>query len=87
MLSASDPEQAGAHRPDVDGLRAIAVVSVIIGHIDAQVLPSGYLGVDVFFVLSGFVITASLMRLDRAWLQRRISTEEAHLHRMFTTPQ
>lgn len=64
MLGASAPASAGAHRPDIDGLRAIAVVSVIISHIDARLLPSGYLGVDVFFVLSGFVITASLMRYE-----------------------
>ena len=48
------------YRPEIDGLRAIAVVAVIINHINKAALPSGYLGVDIFFVISGFVITASL---------------------------
>src|SRR5580692_6157554 len=49
-----------SYRPDVDGLRALAVIAVIINHFDKVLLPSGYLGVDVFFVISGFVITSSL---------------------------
>lgn len=48
------------YRPEIDGLRAFAVVAVIINHFNADVLPSGYLGVDVFFVISGYVITSSL---------------------------
>ena len=48
------------YRPDVDGLRAVAVVAVILNHLDHRLLPGGYLGVDIFFVISGFVITASL---------------------------
>ncbi len=51
-----------SYRPDVDGLRALAVVAVIINHFEAGLLPGGYLGVDIFFVISGFVITASLSR-------------------------
>ena len=48
------------YRPEVDGLRAIAVASVIINHFDKTLLPNGHLGVDIFFVISGFVITQSL---------------------------
>ena len=48
------------YRPDIDGLRAFAVVSVIINHFNKDILPSGYLGVDIFFVISGYVITSSL---------------------------
>ena len=48
------------YRPDIDGLRALAVVAVILNHIDHRLLPGGYLGVDIFFVISGFVITTSL---------------------------
>ncbi|MEB3322670.1 MAG: acyltransferase family protein [Synechococcaceae cyanobacterium] len=48
------------YRPEIDGLRALAVMAVILNHFDKNLLPSGYLGVDVFFVISGFVITASL---------------------------
>lgn len=49
-----------AYRPEIDGLRAIAVLGVILNHFSERLLPGGYLGVDVFFVISGFVITASL---------------------------
>lgn len=49
------------YRKDIDGLRAIAVLAVIANHLPAAYLPSGFLGVDVFFVISGFVITASLL--------------------------
>ena len=48
------------YRPEIDGLRAFAVVAVIINHFNKEILPGGYLGVDIFFVISGFVITSSL---------------------------
>lgn len=58
------PASAASHgyRPEIDGLRAIAVLAVILNHIDAAWLPSGHLGVDIFFVISGCVITGSLAR-------------------------
>jgi len=55
--------------PHVDGLRALAVIAVIVYHYVEQWLPSGYLGVDLFFVISGFVITGYLRRADASnWL-------------------
>ncbi len=48
------------HRPEIDGMRGVAVLAVIINHFNDRLLPGGYLGVDVFFVISGFVIMASL---------------------------
>eukprot|EP00930_Biecheleria_cincta_P035492 TRINITY_DN24410_c0_g1_i1.p1 TRINITY_DN24410_c0_g1~~TRINITY_DN24410_c0_g1_i1.p1 ORF type:complete len:735 (-),score=101.54 TRINITY_DN24410_c0_g1_i1:115-2319(-) len=50
------------YRPDVDGLRAIAVVAVVIYHMKAAWLPSGFTGVDIFFVISGYVVTGSVLR-------------------------
>jgi peptidoglycan/LPS O-acetylase OafA/YrhL len=46
--------------PHIDGLRALAVMSVIVYHLNAAWLPRGYLGVDVFFVISGFVVSWSV---------------------------
>lgn len=51
-----------AYRPDVDGLRAIAVVSVILFHMSRDYLPGGYFGVDIFFVISGYLITSIVWR-------------------------
>ena len=47
--------------PEVDGIRAFAVTIVIINHFNKDFLPSGFLGVDIFFLISGFVITSSLI--------------------------
>lgn len=58
------PNGDANYRPEIDGLRALAVVSVIVYHLNGALIPSGYLGVDIFFVISGFVITTSFARLD-----------------------
>jgi len=56
-----NPTKPSKYRPEIDGLRAFAVIAVIINHFNKDILPSGYLGVDIFFVISGFVITSSLL--------------------------
>ena len=51
-----------AHRPALDGLRAVAALLVTLFHADVPFLRGGFVGVDVFFVLSGFLITSLLLR-------------------------
>lgn len=53
------PTSGIKYRPEIDSLRAIAVIFVVINHLSSTFLPSGFIGVDIFFVISGFVITLS----------------------------
>src|ERR1700749_3835713 len=53
-------------RPDIEGLRAVAIVAVLLCHAGLAFVAGGYVGVDVFFVISGFLITRLLLgELDR----------------------
>ncbi len=58
---AAEPARSG-FRPDIEGLRAVAVLAVVLYHAGATVIGGGYVGVDVFFVISGFLITTNLYR-------------------------
>lgn len=58
----SDSGHKTNYIPGIDGLRAIAVLAVMLYHIDKSFLPGGFSGVDVFFVISGYVVSRSLAR-------------------------
>ena len=50
------------YRPEIDGLRAIAVISVILFHAGFKTFEGGYIGVDIFFVISGYLITRIILK-------------------------
>lgn len=58
----SGAENTKNYRKDIDGLRAIAVLAVVLFHLEFTFLPGGFVGVDVFFVISGYLITKILTR-------------------------
>lgn len=67
------------YRPDIDGLRAVAVAGVLLFHAFPGAFPSGFLGVDVFFVISGYLISGILLR---AILDERFSLKSFYVARI-----
>lgn len=72
-------EDGPRFRPEIQALRTIAVMSVVLFHLSPHLVPGGFIGVDVFFVISGFLITSHLLRdavrkgrppLGSFWLRR-----------------
>jgi peptidoglycan/LPS O-acetylase OafA/YrhL len=55
------PKRSGV-RPEIQALRAVAVLTVVVFHVWPEAMPGGFVGVDVFFAISGFLITAHLVR-------------------------
>lgn len=51
-----------SYRPDIDGLRALAVTSVVLNHALPKIFPGGFVGVDIFYVISGYLITGILLK-------------------------
>lgn len=72
-----------AYRSDIDGLRAIAVLSVVFFHLDHQMVPGGYIGVDIFFVISGYLIGTILLREFDAGTFSFLRFFERRIRRLF----
>ena len=66
------------YRTEIDGLRAVSVVAVVIFHFFPSVLKSGYLGVDIFFIISGYLITGYLIKLKN----KKIALEQFYARRI-----
>jgi peptidoglycan/LPS O-acetylase OafA/YrhL len=70
--SASSQHVRLGYMPALDGVRAMAVVAVLLNHADVSWAGGGYLGVDAFFVLSGFLITREGADLVAGWLAPQV---------------
>jgi len=85
--SPSDTAARATHTPalrqDIQQLRGIAVLAVIINHLGVAWLPGGYLGVDMFFVVSGFVITLSMLSGQTSAMSRARFFAQFWIRRMF----
>ena len=73
----------GSYRPDIDGLRALAVLAVIAFHGFPEYLAGGFVGVDVFFVISGFLISAIILDETRVGMFRLQTFYARRVRRIF----
>jgi peptidoglycan/LPS O-acetylase OafA/YrhL len=62
IATLTNRSNGSGYRPDIDGLRAVAVSSVVIFHAHLGVCASGFVGVDIFFVISGYLIAGIMYR-------------------------
>jgi peptidoglycan/LPS O-acetylase OafA/YrhL len=79
-LEVSSATTHAAYRGDIDGLRAVSIGVVVLFHAGVDRFAGGYVGVDVFFVISGFLITGLMLReIDRSG---RLSMSEFYARRI-----
>ena len=78
-MTLTEPPSAHGKRADIQGMRAVAVLAVLAFHASHTALPGGFIGVDVFFVLSGYLITQVLLR---PMAEKRFSIREFYRRRI-----
>jgi peptidoglycan/LPS O-acetylase OafA/YrhL len=71
------------YRAEIDGLRALAVIPVILYHADFKPFSGGYIGVDIFFVISGYLITSVILSEQKKSSFSLISFYERRTRRIF----
>lgn len=71
------------YRADIEGLRAVAVVPVVVFHVWPTAIPGGFVGVDIFFVISGFLITTLLMQRLQSGSYSILAFYGARIRRIF----
>lgn len=70
------------YRSDIDGLRALAVLSVVIYHFNSSFLPAGFIGVDIFFVISGYLITGILLDTNKKYTSSLLNFYKSRFSRI-----
>src|SRR6202021_3156606 len=83
MNNVSNRNSALKYRPDIDGLRCVAVLSVLAFHLSPNRLPGGFVGVDVFFVISGYLISSIVFSEIAASRFSVIGFYERRIRRIF----
>lgn len=71
------------YRKDIDGLRTVAVLPVVIFHLGTNLFPGGFVGVDIFFVISGFLITQTLLSEQGKWRDALFDFYKRRIKRIF----
>ncbi|CCE01298.1 putative Acyltransferase, group 3; O-antigen acetylase [Bradyrhizobium sp. STM 3809] len=83
MAGAAKVAHAAGYRSDIDGLRAVAVLAVVLFHAFPRLIPSGFVGVDIFFVISGYLITSIILTDLRGERFSLLNFYERRVRRIF----
>ncbi len=75
--------KVAGYRADIDGLRTVAVLAVVVFHLGTSVLSGGFVGVDIFFVISGYLITGALLVTEGSYAKRLSEFYKRRIKRIF----
>ena len=83
LIFQSKLARSGLYRPDVDGLRGVAVLTVLLFHTEVPGFSGGFVGVDIFYVISGYLITSIIAKAEAAGKFSIVSFYDRRLRRIF----